>query len=111
MLTKLFLRSEETIVLSLQESRKFSRNMAFLWNTFVGLAPDEWKDDGFLASHLPTSITCRYGQNQQICQEDTLDQEADCWHSERNYEKIDFLSFALATDIQYEIPLIQLKYF
>ncbi|KAF9515155.1 hypothetical protein BS47DRAFT_1391885 [Hydnum rufescens UP504] len=53
----------------------------------------------WLSTHAPITVTCKYGQDQQIGVED----EADTWQQERDYGRIRHMSFALASDISAQI--------
>jgi hypothetical protein len=70
------------------------------YDDFVSGAPADWKKDGFLPNNKPIIITSRYGQNASIALEDNQEQEANDWNLERDYSKIAFLTFALATSIE-----------
>jgi len=70
------------------------------YDDFVANAPAHWKKDGFLLNNKPIMITSRYGQNACIALEDNEDQEANDWNLERDYSKIAYLTFALATSIE-----------
>jgi hypothetical protein len=60
--------------------------------------PDEWRRDGFLDSHLPSVVAKRFGQNEPIRVGDPL--EADLWNSDRHWDKLSYVSLALATHIE-----------
>jgi hypothetical protein len=90
---------DDHINLNLDSLRQLSQSIAMNWDKFVRDAPEPWKRDGFITMSTPTSIAIRIGQNTRICTQDSLDDEANIWEQERRYRYIDFLSFAIATDI------------
>jgi hypothetical protein len=70
------------------------------YDTWVNNAPPAWQADGFLKSNSPIVITSRFGQNAAIALQGNEQEEAVSWDMERDYSKIAFLTFALATKIE-----------
>jgi hypothetical protein len=64
---------------------------------WVANAPDGYKADGFLSSHVPMAITSRYGQNLQVGASEVP--ERAWWDRFRNFEHIRYMCVALASDI------------
>jgi hypothetical protein len=91
---------EPKISLRLEDLHLLNERLIANYSDFVTKAPLSWRADGFLESHLPCSITSAYGQDQRICQSDTLVVEAGTWNAERHYDKLHFVSVALVTDIR-----------
>jgi hypothetical protein len=86
--------------LTLPEVRLLNQYFEQDWLDFELSMPLEWKRDNFFQSRCPISITSRYGQNQPICTPNGDHQQAaDLWDQRRSYDNIDFVTFALATDI------------
>jgi hypothetical protein len=63
------------------------------------MAPETWKEDGFLVERFPICITSRYGQDQEI----GIDPEAEGanWYYDRDFSRIRFLNVAIATHLWY----------
>jgi hypothetical protein len=93
-------RDGRTIGLNFETLSKLHTLLLDGYNDFVSNAPADWKKDGFLLNNKPIIITSRYGQNACIALEDNEDQEANDWNLERDYSKIAYLTFALATSIE-----------
>jgi hypothetical protein len=98
-MTLTHLSDEDHISLDLESLRLLSDAVAMKWDKFVRDAPEHWKRDGFITMSTPTSIAIRIGQNTRICAQESMDEEARIWEQERQYRYIDYLSFAIATDI------------
>jgi len=43
------------------------------WPGFISRALEGWKSNGFLESHVPISVTSRFGHDQIICGPDLAD--------------------------------------
>ena len=93
-------RDDALLKLQLEDVKWLSNQIAEKYKKFVQDAPPAWLEDGFLQSHFPSSITSRYGQNQCICVSGQLDNEGRMWDQERDYSQIDYMTFAIATDIR-----------
>lgn len=76
---------------------------ADLWHDFLENSP--WKDDTFLSERDPVGVTVRYGQNTKVCYSDTdvewNDSEVDEWIKQRRWNRLRFVTLALATHISY----------
>ena len=70
------------------------------YSEWVEKAPAHWTADGFLKNHSPIVITSRYGQNAAIAIPGQEEVEADIWDMDRDFSKVAFLTFALATSIE-----------
>lgn len=71
------------------------------YDAWVNDAPDGWKVDGFLVERSPIVVTSRFGQNARIAVPGNEAQEAEAWERERDYSKLAFVTFAIATSIKY----------
>ncbi|KAF9515149.1 hypothetical protein BS47DRAFT_1391881 [Hydnum rufescens UP504] len=88
-----------TIEMRLEDLTLMDVHMSTDWDEWVARAPDAWREDGWLESHIPITLTCKFGQDQPIGNPN----QADIWEHERDYSKIRFLSFALASDLRAQI--------
>lgn len=70
------------------------------WQNWVASAPNIWKDDEFLRKSMPIAVTSRYGQNQPICQAALRQQEENDWQGERRYDRLRYVTMALATHVR-----------
>ena len=71
------------------------------YRDWVDDAPDHWKVDGFLEDRSPIVVTSRFGQDARIAARGDEDREAESWESERDYSKLAFFTFAVATSIKH----------
>ncbi|KAH9018524.1 hypothetical protein EDB84DRAFT_1442390 [Lactarius hengduanensis] len=90
----------EIIRLNFEEVNTLDRLIVSGYSAWARNAPQHWKADGFLEKHCPILVTSRYGQNVAIATPDNEVQEAKNWDSERDYAKVAYLTFALATSIE-----------
>ncbi|KAG1803891.1 uncharacterized protein HD556DRAFT_1303877 [Suillus plorans] len=90
-----------TLTLRLDDLKSLHQIMVSVWDAWVEEAPPSWKVDGWLESHVPLSVACRYGQNQPITSLDpnARSVEERNWQVEREYSNIRYLSMAIATDL------------
>ncbi|KAG1853395.1 hypothetical protein F4604DRAFT_1933291 [Suillus subluteus] len=90
-----------TLTLRLDDLKLLHRNIVSNWDAWVQEAPPSWKVDGWLQSHVPLSVACRYGQNQPIASSNpnARSVEERNWQVEREYSNIRYLSMAIATDL------------
>ncbi|KAG2090773.1 uncharacterized protein F5147DRAFT_780230 [Suillus discolor] len=90
-----------TLTLRLDDLKSLHQIMVSAWDAWVEEAPPSWKVDGWLESHVPLSVACRYGQNQPIASSDpnARSVEERNWQVEREYTNIRYLSMAIATDL------------
>lgn len=93
-------RDEQSISLNFEDVRALHLLILDGYHSWVDNAPNSWKKDLFLQSNSPILITSRYGQNASIALPNNNSDEADAWHRERDYSKVAFLTFALATSIE-----------
>jgi hypothetical protein len=70
------------------------------YDAWVDDAPEAWKVDGFLLERSPIVVTSRFGQNARIATPGNEAQEAEAWERERDYSKLAFVTFAIATSIK-----------
>ena len=96
-------RQDPFISLNFESVRSLHTHIVDGYQSWVNNAPPAWKKDNFLQSHSPIIITSRYGQNASIALPHNNRNEADAWNRERDYSKVAFLTFALATSIEYII--------
>ncbi|KAG1720751.1 hypothetical protein EDB19DRAFT_1835830 [Suillus lakei] len=95
------LYAKPTLTLRLDDLKSLHQIIASEWEAWVREAPPSWKVDGWLQSHVPLSVACRYGQNQPIASAnpDARSVEERNWQVEREYSNIRYLSMAIATDL------------
>jgi hypothetical protein len=86
--------------LNLEDVRNLDELIVDGYKDWVTEAPPEWKLDGFLTNKSPIVVTSCFGQNAKILVPGNEPDEAEGWNSERDYSKISFLTFALATSIK-----------
>lgn len=70
------------------------------YSDWVKGAPESWKMDGFLQRNSPIVVTSRLGQNAGIVNHRYEEEEANAWQLERDFSKLAFFTFALATSIE-----------
>lgn len=100
LITSVVYRDQKTIGLNFETLTTLHHQIFNGYNDWVHNAPAHWKKDRFLEKHRPIMITSRYGQNAGIALPNNREQEAEDWNSERDYSKIAYLTFALATSIE-----------
>jgi hypothetical protein len=88
------------IPLKLEDLRKFNAEIQDGWDEWIHSAPEDYTEDGFFLSRTPISVSSRYGQNQPIAVEDNRYTQKALWTGERDYNKIRYVSFAVATHIR-----------
>lgn len=93
-------RSEKTIRLNFEDLKSLDALIIDGYDDWVDAAPDHWKLDGFLQNRSPIVVTSRFGQNSRIATPGNEDYEAHAWQLERDYSKLAFFTFALATSIK-----------
>ena len=86
--------------LRLEDLKRLNGLIESKWSAWVDASPMDWRKDGFLAGHAPIAVTSRFGQDQPICKPNNREDEAETWLRERHYDKIRFVSFALATHVE-----------
>ncbi|KAH9903891.1 uncharacterized protein B0H18DRAFT_1132341, partial [Fomitopsis serialis] len=62
--------------------------------------PKEWKEDKFFTDHSPIVMSMRYGQNERIAVRTGLEAEKARWGTERDWSRIRYANFAVATHIR-----------
>ena len=88
------------IPLRLEDLLKFNEAIKDGWQEWIENAPPDYTGDGFFLTRAPISISSRYGQNQGIGFEVNRFTQKGLWSKERDYSKIRYVSFALATHIR-----------
>ncbi|KAH9913183.1 uncharacterized protein B0H18DRAFT_1126502 [Fomitopsis serialis] len=88
-----------SIELNLADFRQLSFVIGANWAGWTRKVPMAWKADGFLLGHEPISVVCRYGQNTPIGGAGMEDIEMENWRRDRNYRKIRYVAFAIASQI------------
>ncbi|KAH9018519.1 hypothetical protein EDB84DRAFT_1566372 [Lactarius hengduanensis] len=91
---------DEIIRLNFEEVKTLDRLIVSGYSAWARDAPQHWKADGFLEKHCPILVTSRYGQDVAIATPDNGAQAAQNWDLERDYAKVAYLTFALATSIE-----------
>lgn len=92
--------NEGDIRLNFEDVKALDANIVTGYQAWVAAAPRHWKADGFLEKNSPIVITSRFGQNAAIAVMGNEEREAALWDLQRDYSKIAFLTFALATPIE-----------
>jgi hypothetical protein len=90
-------RDDNEIKLTAQDLVMFNTTFIGRWRAFVQDAPDSWKADGWLTSHMPVGIVSAYGQNLPMAMSRTDEAH---WTASRDYGKARFLTMAIATHIE-----------
>jgi hypothetical protein len=93
-------RADNDIRLNFEDVKVLDRKIKEDYRNWVNGAPPNWKGDHFLERNSPIIITSRFGQNTAIAVLGNEEREAHSWDLERDYSKIAFLTFALATAIE-----------
>ncbi|KIN99500.1 hypothetical protein M404DRAFT_10368 [Pisolithus tinctorius Marx 270] len=83
-----------------RQVRNLSRRMREDFHDFMANVPDEWLEDRYMVDNVPITIALRYGQNQEICRDGQLEEEAAHWHRLHRYHHVRTMTVALATHIQ-----------
>lgn len=98
------LNGQSTVQLTLETMRRFSRHFGDLWRNWIQDSP--WADDTFLSQRSPVGVAVRYGQNIPVCVSQIpghILQEEQQWEEQRIWNRMKFMSFALATHIRFFI--------
>ena len=98
-----FFRQDPSISLNFEDVRTLHNLIARGYHNWVNNAPQSWTSDNFLNKNAPILITSCYGQNASIALPQNSQNEAGAWDRERDYSKVAFLTFALATSIEYAV--------
>lgn len=69
------------------------------YSEFVKEVPASWKP--WFNKHKLMAIACRYGQNIVIKSSEDLASQKSQWKLYHRYDKLRFMSFAIATDFMY----------
>jgi hypothetical protein len=93
-------RSDPIIRLNFEELESLDEVLVGSFDGWVRDAPEDWKADGFLVDNAPIVVTSCFGQNARIVVPGNEGQEARNWYEDRDYNKIAFLTVALATSIK-----------
>ena len=101
-----FFRQDPSISLNFEHVRTLHNLIARGYRNWVNNAPQSWTSDNFLNKNSPILITSRYGQNAKIALPQNSQNEADAWDRERDYSKVAFLTFAIATSIEYAVSVL-----
>lgn len=91
-------RDEDKIRLNFERTKELDKLIRRGYDKWVKEAPTRWKEDDFLKKHEPIVVTSRYGQNAAIAVDEEAESES--WSTERDFTKIEYLTFALATSIE-----------
>lgn len=93
-------RNHPTIRLNLEDLRALDSKLVKGYKAWAEEAPESWKADGFITKNSPIIVTSRYGQNARITLDGEEAAEEATWNAGRDYSKVAFLTFALATSIK-----------
>ncbi|KAI5999940.1 hypothetical protein EDD15DRAFT_2362477 [Pisolithus albus] len=86
--------------LTYREVKDLHTRMVARYEDFASEAPEGWLGDGYLRDNVPITIAVRYGQNQEICRFDRIDEEADHWNRLHRYKCVRTMDVALATHVK-----------
>ncbi len=91
--------STHILDLNLEKLRDLDNAICEGYDTWVDGAPPEYTDDKFFRERVPIIITTTYGQNQRLgCESPAeIKEELVSWKNDRDFEKIRFMTVALAT--------------
>jgi hypothetical protein len=89
------------IKLNFEELSELDSLVVAGYDDWVDNAPDRWKVDGFLKKNKPILVTSRYGQNARIAILGNESQEAESWQAERDFSKLSYFTFAIATSVKF----------
>ena len=92
-------RTDPTIRLNLEDVKSLDEAMVEGYEEWVEKAPSKWQADGLFKYNAPIVLTSRFGQDTAIAIPDNEEEEGDSWQKERDFSKVAFLTFALATSI------------
>jgi hypothetical protein len=86
--------------MNFEDVRCLDKEIVAGYDGWVDEAPDDWKVDGFLQERSPIVVTSRFGQNTEIAGWGNEEEEAEEWQRERDFSKLSFITFAIATSIK-----------
>lgn len=86
--------------MNIEDLKTFDKAIVDGYKQWGADAPQKWKDDGLFRSSVPIVVTSRFGQNTRIAVEGNEASEARNWDTERDFTKVAYLTFALATSIE-----------
>lgn len=98
--------SRRKISLKFRSLLDFDREIQSGYHAWVENAPPEWKEDQFFIERFPICVTSRYGQDQDIGDENELEEEALNWFLDRDFSRVRFFNVAIATHLWYARLLI-----
>ena len=93
-------RNERSIRLNFENVKCLDSLVLEGYKDWVENAPDHWRIDGFIDKRSPIVVTSRFGQNARIAVPGKEDEESNAWGLERDFSKLAFFTFALATSIK-----------
>jgi hypothetical protein len=91
---------KQPIRLNLEDVKSLDEAMVEGYEEWARNAPAKWQTDGLFRKNVPIVITSRFGQNTRIAVPENEEEEAELWDRERDFSKVSFLTFALATSIE-----------
>lgn len=93
-------REEQHINLNIDDVKSLDDAIVAGYDEWAKNAPLKWKADGLFENNVPIVVTSRFGQNTRIAVTNNEEEEAHNWNTERDFSKIAYLTFALATSIE-----------
>jgi hypothetical protein len=93
-------RGETDINLNFEDVTALDALLVEGYQDWVRDAPQSWKVDDFLTHRSPILVTSRFGQNARIAVPGAEEEEANAWQAERDFSKLAFFTFAIATSLQ-----------
>jgi hypothetical protein len=94
---------ESDYCVNLDKAQQIHHAIGQAWKDFVNEVPATWSGDYDLGEMSPIFISIRYGQNNPLRSEvngNSFIHEAAGWQSARRYDKLRFMSFAIASHIR-----------
>jgi hypothetical protein len=88
------------IRLNLEDVKSLDVAMVEGYEEWKENAPATWQTDGLFRKNVPIVITSLFGQNTRIAVPENEAEEGVMWNAERDFSKVSFLTFALATSIE-----------
>ena len=98
-MTALLHRDRPNLTFNLANLRLLDRAIRRRYTNWVRDAPATYTQDNFFKERVPTVVTSRYGQNQELGMD--WEQETANWTRDRDFSRVRYLTVALATHLRY----------
>jgi hypothetical protein len=93
-------RDDPKVNLNMEDVKSLDTAIVAGYDDWVKKAPANWKADGLFRDNIPIVVTSRFGQSTEIAVPGNEEEEEHNWNTERDFSKVSFLTFALATSIE-----------